>query len=140
MKTLVIALFVFAGNALACSCAEWGTAREVLADTNAAFLGTVQSASNIPEDSQEANRSTTFLVKKAFKPRFLRRTFSVRSTLGDGANCGTDFRRGETYLILAYRDPATGLHYTSACDLRYMDNSREMRALIKEFTRASSSR
>ena len=137
MKALILLVSLFLGNAYACSCAEWGTAAEILKEVDVAFVGTYVKGVIIPTDAQEANRKTTFKVNRAFKPRPMRTNKSiVRSTRGDGANCGTYFGRGGRYLILGYKD-ASGNIYTDDCSTRVVRNTPEMIALLLEFEAAS---
>jgi hypothetical protein len=137
MKAFALAFLVlFAGNALACSCSDWGTAREMLADADAAFLGNVASArvGEISRDSGEPLMVTTFRTIKAYKPLNARK-FIVRSEKGDGGNCGTDFQRGVIYLVFAYK--SGGKLYTDSCSISQGPVDREMRAFLLDLERAS---
>jgi len=103
-----------------------------------AFVGTYTKGVIIRTDSEGANRKTTFKITQAFKPKPMRTNSAVvRSTRGDGANCGTYFGRGGKYLILGYKD-AAGNVYTDDCSLRVVNNSPEIQALILEFAAASA--
>jgi len=136
MKSLALALVLFAGNALACSCADWGTAREMLRTADAAFLGNLAAArvGETSPDSGEPLMVTTFPTIKAFKPLNARK-FVVRSEKGDGGNCGTDFQRGIVYLVFAYKHE--GKLYTDACSISSGPEDREMRAFLIDLERAS---
>lgn len=136
MKLLVVALSLFIGNAYACSCGEWGTAREMLSGSKAAFVGTVASArlGEMSPDSGNRLTLTNFVITNSFKPRGLRKA-TTRSEVGDGGNCGTNFQVGQSYLIFAYE--YEGKIYTDDCSLQMIDGSRSQNVFIRSLERAS---
>lgn len=137
MKLLIALTSLFSASVYACSCAQWGTARELLSEYNVAYVGTLVGSRDggISPDGDPV-RLNSFNVIKAFKPRTLRKKFSVRSQQGDGANCGTMFTRSTPYLIFGYT--YRGKTYTDLCSYRAIDSSREMRTLLRDLARASA--
>lgn len=140
MKALFLALVLISSNALACSCADFrdSSAATILAEAEYAFVGSYISAKTdgtFP-DSTITQMVTTFRVKEAFKPKNMRSKIVVRSEKGDGANCGTGFKRGGKYLIFAYKN--NGRIYTDGCSYDDVDGSSEIDSLILALRAASS--
>ena len=136
MKLLVVALSLFISSAYACSCGEWGSAREMLSGSKAAFVGTVVATSlgEISPDSGEPLALTKFLITTSFKPRG-RRSAMTRSEVGDGGNCGTNFAVGESYLLFAYE--FEGKIYTDLCSIQPINGSRTQNIFLRDLYRAS---
>lgn len=137
MKLVFAFMALFFGQAFACSCEEWGSAREMLSTSDMAYVGTFvgSRAGGVSPDSEQPLRLNNFRVEQAFKPRRIGPKASVRAEIGDGANCGADFTRGKKYLIFAYRHE--GKLYTDSCSYSPVTNTRKMRALLKALTIAS---
>ena len=137
MKLMITLLTQFSASAYACSCSQWGTARQLLSEYDVAYVGTLAGSRDggISPDGDPV-RLNTFKVLKAFKPRTLRKKFSLRSQQGDGGNCGTMFTRNTSYLVFGYT--YRGRTYTDLCSYRAIDNSREMRTLLRDLDRASA--
>ncbi len=133
MKLLVVLISLFVGNAFACSCAEWGNAREMLVSAQAAFVGMPVNArrGEINPESGESFVVTSFRVLRSFKPRSMERVFT-HSDQGNGGNCGTNFRTGVAYLVFAYKHE--GKLYTDSCSLKEVStsSSREMNRFLRE--------
>ena len=137
MKTLVVVLSLFIGNALACSCGQWGTAREILADADSVFVGKLirSRIGGISPETGSPLVASSFSVLRSYKPQGLNMK-TVLSEKGDGANCGTQFQKGVSYLILGFT--VRGRTYTDFCSYKLVNNSRSMRALLAELQAASS--
>lgn len=138
MKLLVVALSMFVGSAFACSCAEWGTAREMLSGARTAFVGTVVSArpGELSSDSGERLTITNFRIVRSFKPRGLRKA-TTRSEVGDGGNCGTQFRVGQSYLVFGYA--YEGKVYTDDCSLQPITGERSQNNFLRSLELTSRS-
>ncbi len=103
---------MFVGHAVACSCTEWGTTREMLSDAKMALVGTVASARppEVSTDSGEILTLTNFHGTQRFKPRGLRKA-QRRSEVGDSGNCGTQFQLGQSYLVFCHSNEWQSLHW-----------------------------
>ena len=136
MKLLVVALSLFISSAYACSCGEWGSAREMLSGSKAAFVGTVAATSlgEISPDTGERLALTKFLITKSFKPRGLRKA-TTRSEVGDGGNCGTQFQVGQSYLVFGYAHE--GKVYTDDCSIQLITGERSQNVYLRGLERAS---
>ena len=136
MKLLVVALSLFIGSAYACSCGEWGSAREMLSTAKTAFVGTVASSrlGEISSDSGDLLTLTNFSIVRSFKPRALRK-MTTRSEVGDGANCGTSFVVGQSYLVFGYA--FEGKIYTDLCSFQPMTGARSQINFLRDLDRAS---
>jgi hypothetical protein len=137
MKVFALVLSLFTGSAFACSCSEWGTARQMLRDYDVAFVGSyISSVIGGTTPDGDPMVTTNMAVLKGFKGTTSSKIV-VRSTPGDGANCGTNFITGQKYLVFSYK--YRGRNYTDGCSYDVMQNTREQRSFLRALEIASRS-
>ena len=93
----------------ACSCAFLGYP-EAIASADVAFVGTVVGADEPAVLNGLPEATYAFDVERGTQP--VASPFTVRSVVGDGANCGLDIDVGQRWLVLASMEggvPTTNL-------------------------------
>ena len=99
---------LFAAEAAACSCVQYGT--PVCAaywNADAVFAGVVTDIRKLPDDSAQSPPQALlhFIVEDAFRGLNAR---EVDVATLSGTSCDMGFKKGERWLVYAYRDAATG--------------------------------
>ena len=112
-----LSLIVSTG-ALACDCMSYQSPEEHLEKSEFVFTGVALEtiALDCKINEYRPDLSTTFTVTEALKGKIDGDTFSVIHFGNRGANCGVDFKAGETYEIFAVRTE-DGRFETSTCIL-----------------------
>lgn len=106
---------LFAAEAKACSCLQYGT--PVCAaywDADAVFAGVVTDIRKLPDDLPRSPPKAMlhFIVEDAFRGLNAR---EVDVATLSGTSCDVGFKKGERWLVYAYRDAATGRLEAHAC-------------------------
>jgi len=118
MKLVFIAMMslAFSIQALACSCAEWGGAKEMLRSSDTAILAVPLEDSRFYKNGEYVPLVKTYMrIVKRYKGKFKKNAFIITEK-GDGGNCGIDFKKHEgLFLIFGYMGP-DGYYYTGSCD------------------------
>ncbi|MDA8793706.1 hypothetical protein N9N67_10685 [Bacteriovoracaceae bacterium] len=123
LKLAFIGLLTLVSNyALACSCQEIkGHAKETLKSSKTVFLGIPtkdSSETGVVGEYEQEQMKTNFKIVKKFKGYKSKRkkTATVYSTKGDGANCGVHFKKtAAIYLVFTYK--RDGKLYTNGCNV-----------------------
>lgn len=134
MKRFVISALVaalVAGPALACSCLYPESPEAQMEGADLVFEGQVinvapealqltwwqkvQRAVMGPPEFEMRREVTTFQVSREIKGEAGRNIAIVHLPGEFSATCGTSFRSGETYIVLAYESSGDGLYSTSSC-------------------------
>ena len=108
----LVLLAVSATTALACSCVRYKSAAEQFAKAQVIFVGRADGREILHRDGGAPTAATRFIVSKTLKGerQRVRRVVHGEDT---GGMCGIRFRRGQTYLVIAYRDE--GRLRTNSC-------------------------
>lgn len=103
---------VSASAAWACSCIRYKSAAEQYAKAQLVFVGRADGRDILHRDGGAPTAATRFIVQKTLKGERsqVRRIVHSEETAG---MCGIRFRRGQTYLVIAYR--AEGRWHTNSC-------------------------
>jgi len=89
---ILLAALLIVANSYGCECAEWPSARLMLQQSEAAFVGRPNGNSTVIGTSGLSQRvETEFRVLRGFKN--VGTKVRILSEQDDGGNCGTDFRR-----------------------------------------------
>jgi hypothetical protein len=113
-RILLVALALTAlsaTTALACSCLRFKSAAEQYAKAETIFVGRADGREILHRDGGAPIGATRFIVQKTLKGR-VQRVRRVVHGENDGM-CGISFRRGRTYLVIAYR--SEGRWHTNSC-------------------------
>lgn len=102
---------VSAGAAWACSCVRFQSAAEQYAKAPLVFVGRADGREVLHRDGGAPSGATRFIVQKTLKGERQRVRRIVHGE-NDGM-CGISFRRGQTYLVIAYRNG--GRWHTNSC-------------------------
>ena len=114
-RVLILALALVAASAttaLACSCLRFKSAREQFDKAQLIFVGRAEGRELTGRDGGPPTAVTRFVVQKTLKGgrERVRRVAHSEETAG---MCGIRFRRGQTYLVIAYR--SEGRWRTNSC-------------------------
>ena len=103
---------VSATTALACSCIRFKSAAEQYAKASLVFVGRADGREILNRDGGAPTAATRFVVQRTLKGerQRVRRVVHSEETAG---MCGIRFRRGQTYLVIAYR--SEGRWHTNSC-------------------------
>jgi len=105
---LVVMLAVFAARGDACSCAGPEPPCEAYQSSVAVFIGTMMDVSNVTVELKAGDRRLEFMgklfrfsVEQAFKG--VEEAEIEIQTGSGGGDCGYEFRKGDRYLVYAYK-------------------------------------
>ncbi|MCE3289492.1 MAG: hypothetical protein K0R83_1504 [Caulobacter sp.] len=114
-RVLLVAVALVAASAttaLACSCLRFKSAAEQYAKASLVFVGRADGREILNRDGGAPTAATRFVVQRTLKGerQRVRRIVHSEETAG---MCGIRFRRGQTYLVIAYR--SEGRWHTNSC-------------------------
>lgn len=108
----VLLVAVSATTALACSCVRFKSAAEQYSKASLIFIGRADGRDILNRDGGPPTAATRFIVQRTLKGerQRVRKIVHGEETAG---MCGIRFRRGQTYLVIAYR--SQGRWHTNSC-------------------------
>lgn len=133
LKMITLSTFFISQSIYACSCMQWGSAKEMLMSFDAAFLAIPSEASQTigrDEDWGEDLMETKFSVVKSFKGKKLS-TVALRSIRDSGANCGLDFQKDDRLWLIFATKEEDGTYSANSCTISGL-YSTEDRAFLRE--------
>lgn len=136
LKVLTLASFFISQSIYACSCMEWGSAREMLMSFDAAFLAIPsQTSETIGRDEEwgEDLIETKMTVVRGFKGT-KGSSVALRSIRDSGANCGLDFRKDDRLWLIFASYEEDGTLSANSCTISGLYNEQELR-FLRELTK-----
>lgn len=133
LKMITLSTFFISQNIYACSCMEWGSAKEMLLSFDAAFLAIPSEASQVigrDEDWSEDLIETKFSIVKNFKGKKLS-TVALRSVRDTGANCGLDFQKDDRLWLIFATKEEDGTYSANSCTISGLYSADE-RAFLRD--------
>jgi hypothetical protein len=133
MKAFLSLVFLLGlKSALACSCMQWSSPKEMLSEADGAYL-VIPAADSVSlgrdNDWGEDLMETRFSVIRAYKGQN-KDLISIRSVKNTGGNCGMTFIENDRiWLMFTYLED--GKQYSNSCLLSGVQ-SREALAFIRE--------
>ncbi len=136
----VVMLFLLIGITSACSCLPWKNVEDKMDNADYIFSGKVISinTSGVSQDKiQEVKLTIIEHWKPSNVPAITDRT--IYASVGSGANCGYNFKQGESYLIYASIDSETGKLMTSSCSSLLLSDAEDEIAQLNEIIQGKDS-
>lgn len=126
MKVMLFGLILgFSGQVLACSCAEWGPAKQMLKEVEFAVLAVPTEDSRFRTETMDYGDGTNYQtiiartgmkVVKRFKGKY-KKFFYLDTEKNLGANCGADFKQYEGLFLIFGGTGPNGYYWSGGCDL-----------------------
>lgn len=112
LAAALLLVAVSASATWACSCLRFNSAAEQYAQASLVFVGRADGREILHRDGGAPIGATRFVVERTLKGerQRVRRIVHGEDT---GGMCGIRFRRGQTYLVIAYR--SQGRWHTNSC-------------------------
>lgn len=103
LSTILLFWVATASTAWACSCVE-GPLESAVSEAGAIFSGEVFEILDVPgSDSFIRQRAITLRIEDSWKGLEADATTVTLLTSSQGSTCGYDFRKGQRYLVYAFR-------------------------------------
>ena len=121
-RFIVVSLLVISSvqQVFACSCEEWGGAKEMIKYSDFAVLAVPTEDSRFSESSDGdftyTVAKTGMKIVKRYKGKY-KKFFYLTTEKGDGANCGAHFKKYEGLFLIFGGIDAKGHYVSDSCSL-----------------------